>query len=329
MNTLTLADWETTYRQYPDAHILQSPAWGELKSAFGWKPVRVASDKAAAQVLFRQLPLGMSLAYVPKGPLGENWQDLWPQIDAVCRARKAVFLKVEPDVWDAESKTIQDYFPGFIPSKPIQPWRTVLVSLEGGEEGWLRVMKQKTRYNIHLAERKEVVVRPTDDLEVFHQLMKTTGERDRFGVHSKAYYQKAFDLFSARNECVILLAEYQNTPLGALMVFAHGGHAWYMYGASNDIERNRMPTYLLQWEAMRWAAAHGCKLYDLWGVPDCDEEELEASFERRSDGLWGVYRFKRGFGGKLTRSVGAWDKVYNPLLYRFYLWWSGHRSEQG
>jgi peptidoglycan pentaglycine glycine transferase (the first glycine) len=329
MNTLTLKDWEKYYRQYPDAHVLQSPAWGELKSVFGWEPVCVASEKAAAQILFRRLPLGMSIAYIPKGPLGDDWQDLWPQIDAICHARKAVFLKVEPDYWDTEKEAVQDRFPGFIPSKPIQPWRTVLISLAGSEDDWLGAMKQKTRYNIHLAERKEVTVRTTDNVEVFHQLMKTTGERDQFGVHSQAYYQMAFDLFSARKECVILLAEYQGTPLGALMIFAHGGRAWYMYGASNDVERNRMPTYLLQWEAMKWAAAQGCSSYDLWGVPDCDEVELEASFEGRSDGLWGVYRFKRGFGGKVIRSAGAWDKVYNPLLYRSYLWWTGRRSEQG
>ncbi|MBE0696469.1 MAG: peptidoglycan bridge formation glycyltransferase FemA/FemB family protein, partial [Anaerolineaceae bacterium] len=68
-----------------------------------------------------------------------------------------------------------------------------------------------------------------------------------------------------------------------------------------------MPAYLLQWQAMRWAKAHGCSEYDLWGVPDEDEETLEAGFEKRADGLWGVYRFKRGFGGTLVRTAGAWD----------------------
>ena len=90
MNTLTLADWENYYQRYPEAHVLQSPAWGELKSAFGWEVVRVASDNAVAQVLFRKLPFGMSLAYIPKGPLGEGWLDLWLKIDAICRTRKVV-----------------------------------------------------------------------------------------------------------------------------------------------------------------------------------------------------------------------------------------------
>jgi lipid II:glycine glycyltransferase (peptidoglycan interpeptide bridge formation enzyme) len=87
-----------------------------------------------------------------------------------------------------------------------------------------------------------------------------------------------------------------------------------------------MPTYLLQWEAMKWAKTHGCKEYDLWGVPDEEESILEANFEKRRDGLWGVYRFKRGFGGQLKRAVQAMDRVYNPFLYWSYLRFVGNRE---
>jgi lipid II:glycine glycyltransferase (peptidoglycan interpeptide bridge formation enzyme) len=110
------------------------------------------------------------------------------------------------------------------------------------------------------------------------------------------------------------------------MVFSHGKRAWYVYGASNDEERNRMPTYLLQWEAMRWAKMRGCSEYDLWGVPDDEEGTLEAGFESRSDGLWGVYRFKRGFGGTLRRAAQARDRVYQPLLYKLYESIKGRRG---
>jgi lipid II:glycine glycyltransferase (peptidoglycan interpeptide bridge formation enzyme) len=92
-----------------------------------------------------------------------------------------------------------------------------------------------------------------------------------------------------------------------------------VYGGSSEMERERMPNYLLQWEAMRWAKARGCEEYDLWGVPDESQEALEAHFAERSDGLWGVYRFKRGFGGDVRRAVQASDRVYRPLLYRLYL----------
>ena len=118
----------------------------------------------------------------------------------------------------------------------------------------------------------------------------------------------------------LLVAEYEGRPLAALMVFARGRRAWYLFGASTDRERNRMPAYLLQWEAMRWARARGCEEYDLWGVPDEEEPALEACFETRTGGLWGVYRFKRGFGGRVVRAAQARDRVYNRLLYRVYLW---------
>ena len=90
-----------------------------------------------------------------------------------------------------------------------------------------------------------------------------------------------------------------------------------------------MPTYLLQWEAMRWAAHLGCLEYDLWGIPDVEEQELEEHFADRSNGLWGVYRFKRGFGGLMQRSVGAWDRVYQPAVYQVYRVWMARRGGEG
>lgn len=312
--------WDAYLDKYPDAHLLQTSAWGELKEDFGWEAVPVQNDNCGALVLFRKLPLGFRIAYIPKGLVGTEWQTLWPELDALCRRKRAIFLKVEPDAVELEQEALQGAFTGFErDAKPIQPRQTILVSLEGEEEDWMARMKQKTRYNIRLAKRKGVQITETSDLSVFQDLMDTTGQRDGFGVHNQFYYQRAYDLFAPSGACAILLASYDEKPLAAMMVFARGSRAWYFYGASNNEERNRMPTYLLQWEAMRWAAAKGCNEYDLWGVPDAPEEELEANFTNRRDGLWGVYRFKRGFGGVLVRSAGAWDRVYQPQLYRLYL----------
>ena len=242
-------------------------------------------------------------------------------MDAVCKKRRAVFLKIELDAWDSVPVSIDTSHIVLRTSNyNIQPPRTIVVDLRGTEEEILARMKQKTRYNIRLAQKKGITVRPWDDLPAFHQMMLVTGGRDGFGVHSLEYYQRAYNLFHPAGMAELLVAEYEGIPLAALMVFAHGRRAWYMYGASNDQERNRMPTYLLQWEAMCWARSKGAEEYDLWGVPDADEETLEAQFTERSDGLWGVYRFKRGFGGELKRAAQAMDRVYNPLLYKLYLW---------
>jgi lipid II:glycine glycyltransferase (peptidoglycan interpeptide bridge formation enzyme) len=157
-------------------------------------------------------------------------------------------------------------------------------------------------------------------------MMLLTGKRDGFGVHSLEYYQRAYNLLHPKQMGELLLAEYEGKPLAALFVARNGNRAYYLYGASTDQERNRMPTYLLQWEAMKWAKARGCVEYDLWGVPDEEKPMLESNFEKRSDGLWGVYRFKRGFGGEVKRAMQARDQVFNPLLYWAYLQFMGNRE---
>jgi peptidoglycan pentaglycine glycine transferase (the first glycine) len=330
MTTLTATEWDQFIAQYPDAHLLQTSAWGAFKAEFGWQVERVRAGSSGAQILFRRLPLGLSLAYIPKGPVGGDWLGLWPEIDRVCRRRLAVLLKVEPDLDEPRQPGQLTKLSGFQPGEhTIQPRRTIVISLEGDEEQWLARMKQKTRYNIRLAQKKEVQVRVSADVAGFAQLMSVTGQRDGFGVHSKDYFQRVYQYFQPLGMCELLLAEYAGRALAGLMVFARGKRAWYFYGASNDEERNRMPTYLLQWEAMRWARAHGCSEYDLWGVPDEAEETLEAGFEKRADGLWGVYRFKRGFGGLITRSTGAWDRPYLTPVMPLYRWWARRRGETG
>ncbi len=318
--------WSRFLEDHAEAHLLQSVEWGSLKEGFGWSAVRVIRESCGAQILFRRLPLGFTIAYIPKGPLGSGWQPLWEEVDLLCRERRAVFLKVEPDAWEPLPQDISKSFAGWQPAEPVQPRRTVEVDLSGRPEEWLARMKQKTRYNIQLARRKGVEVHPSADVDQFHRMMLLTGQRDEFGVHSLEYYRRAYTLFKPQDKVALFSANFEGQALAALMVFRQGSRAWYFYGASSNAERNRMPTYLLQWEAMQWAAAHGCRIYDLWGIPDADEETLEHDFAGRADGLWGVYRFKRGFGGIVRRSAGAWERVYQPGLYRVYRWLSRWRG---
>jgi lipid II:glycine glycyltransferase (peptidoglycan interpeptide bridge formation enzyme) len=322
--------WDESVADTPGGHLLQSWAWGELKACFGWRVQRVAAPDALAQVLFRSLPGGMgTIAYVPKGPLVDfadaaSTRALLDAIRPLAREQRAICLKIEPDLKDDPALAKRLRALGFHPSpQVIQPRRTILVDLTADEDDLLQRMKQKTRYNVRLATRKGVAVRAGSeaDLPSFYELMEATARRDGFGIHTSAYYEAAHQLFVAPGQGQLLLAEYEGRLLAGLVVLGLGGGsrtACYMYGASSDEHRNRMPAYLLQWEAMLWAREQGFREYDLWGVPDEDESTLEAGFTKRSDGLWGVYRFKRGFGGRLVRTIGAWDLVYAPLRYRLY-----------
>ncbi len=334
MPEVSLTDWNQFISDHSNAHLLQMGEWGELKNNFGWKPVRlILNNEVGVQILFRRLPLGLTLGYMPKPVFSGQWtvvsEQFWKEVDSVCKKNHAAFLKVEPDTWEdsiiENQLPISNYQLRLSPHN-IQPPRTVVISINDTEEQILARMKPKCRYNIRLAEKKGITVCAWDDIPAFHEMMTVTGGRDKFGVHSQEYYQRAYELFHSKGTCELLVAEFEGKPLASLMVFANGKRAWYVYGASNDQERNRMPTYLLQWEAIRWAKARGCDEYDLWGVPDESEETLESQFESRHDGLWGVYRFKRGFGGQVKRAAQALDRVYNPLLYWAYLKLIGNRE---
>ncbi len=341
------ATWDAFVAQHPHAHILQSHGWGVLKSRFGWRSRTVGladADglRAGALVLLRSLP-GLTLAYVPKGPL-TDWHDpdltrsLLEAIGHLARASGAAFLKIEPELLDTpEHRGLLASY-GFRPSPhTIQPRTTLHLDLQGEEPDLLARMKGKWRYNIRLAQRRGVTVRPmtAQDLPAFHALMEETGARDGFSVHSPEYYRLAFHLFVPR-QGTFLLAEHQGTPLAAIAVLHLGTTAWYLWGASGSRERRRMPNHLLQWEAMRWARAQGAQVYDLWGIPDplgqlalplgleagepVSVARLPVDLARLPKGdLWGVFRFKQGFGGHVVRTVGAWDQPYQPLRHRLYV----------
>ncbi len=328
----TSTRWDDFVTHHPQSHVLQLAAWGQLKSRFGWgaEPVALARGEhlvAGAQILYRRLPYRLgSLAYVPKGPL-VDWDDedmvahLIAALDWAARAQGAFALSLEPDLPDTPENQARLRAAGFAPgARDVQPRRSLLVDLQPDEEEIMAAMKSKTRYNIRLSGRKGVSVRrgrQPQDLEDFNRLLAVTGERGDFGVHDPAYYQAAFELFPPER-LALFLAEYEGEVLSALAAFALGVTAWYFWGASSDAHRNLMAPYAVQWAAIQWARSLGCTSYDLWGVPDQDRETLEEQFTQRSDGLWGVYRFKRGFGGQLVRTVGAWDRVYGRLRYGLY-----------
>jgi peptidoglycan pentaglycine glycine transferase (the first glycine) len=332
------------------AGLLQSWRWGEFKRQAGWEPVRLASairNGTAAQVLFRRLPrlpLPVSVAYIPRGPvaLGDGEESsFWESAHKAARRRGAIFLKVEPpwelgpDLSKEEADRRMEAL-GFKPAGRLQPSRTIVLDLGGTEDDLLKAMKPKTRYNLRLAGRRGVIVRRAEsesDLRQFFSLLQVTGERDDFGIHTYPYYEQMWRTFGPEGSdtALILLADHPEEeerakgPIAGLLALRFGHEAIYMYGASDNRGREHMPNYLLQWEATQWAREHGCTVYDFWGIPDAPQEEgdEEGSAVNARAGLRGVYWFKKGFGGREIEYPGAYDYVYNRLLYRIWMRWRG------
>ncbi len=324
------SEWDIFVRQHPRAHVLQQSAWGQLKRAYGWQYCRVALTPmdssaivAGAQVLYRSVSKLGSMAYLPMGPLvthDDQWTPLWNAIRKRAAQHKAAFLKWEPGIYLDTAPPDASKWGFVISPQTVQPPRTILIDVQADDEAILARMNQGTRRKIRKSLKSDIHYYEggREDVAKFTAMMQVTGSRNDFGVHEPAYYLKAYDLFVPSGNAALIMAEHGSDSLAGIMVFAAGKTAWYLYGASSNEKRDLMATYGVQWKAIEWARARGCQHYDLWGVPDADEPALEAQFQERSDGLWGVYGFKRGWGGQVVRSAGAWDKVYNPLVYNGY-----------
>ena len=226
MTIINEEKWDAYIEARPNAHILQTTTWGLFKQNHGWYPKYLLTDGTGAQVLFRRLPFGLSLGYIPKGPVGKNWEKIVPEAISLCQQENAFVLYIEPDEWEKENESYPLISQGFNPSPiSIQPRRTMVLSLMGCEEEWLNNMKQKTRYNIRLARKKDVTVERSNDINLFNDLIKVTGSREKFGVHTEKYYKDVFRLFSKNQDCMLLIAKYENAPLAGIMVFSRGKRA--------------------------------------------------------------------------------------------------------
>ncbi len=356
-SAINSAGWNNLLNGLPGAHVLQSWEWGYIKSLYGWEPIHCIwvergdvaglehalpesreSVVGAALVLSRTLTaagvrLPVQIMYAPKGPVIADWADvpvrkrILDDLVGIARRKGAILVKIDPDlrlgsgVPDSDGASddptgigVKDDLleAGWVSSsEQVQFRNTVLVDLRPTEDELLASMKQKTRYNVRLAARKGVKVRSgtSDDLDMLYMMYAETSVRDGFVIRDQRYYLDLWRTFLAAGIAEPIIAEVEGSPVAAVIIFRFAGQAWYLYGMSRQEHREKMPNHLLQWEAMRRARAYGCTSYDMWGAPDIFEE---------SDPLWGVYRFKDGFGGSVIRHLGAWDMPVKPQLYRIY-----------
>jgi peptidoglycan pentaglycine glycine transferase (the first glycine) len=315
-----------------DFHLMVEPE--ELSSLAADHAGQV---RAACLVLLRDVALGglptrLKVIYAPKGPL-LDWNDaalrqqVLDDLKKLARRLGAIFIKIDPDVVlgsgvpgtpNAQETHLGQAVRADLAAhgwresaEQIQFRNTVLIDLRDDEEALMARMKQKTRYNVRLAGRKGVSVRAGShqDFSMLYHMYAETSLRDGFAIRPQDYYECVWSTFMRDGMVEPLIAEVDGDAVAAVVIFHFEKRAWYLYGMSRDLHREKMPNYLLQWQAICHARAAGCQVYDLWGAPERFEE---------SDPLWGVYRFKEGLGGQVIRHLGAWDLPIHPWMYHLY-----------
>jgi lipid II:glycine glycyltransferase (peptidoglycan interpeptide bridge formation enzyme) len=338
----------------PAPNLLQSGFWSAFKESSGWKALSfmihcTADDHAMDVPLFvlcRPLAAGYGIAYSPHGPAPSQ-----PLPGRPCDCLEALSKALKPLLpektlfirFDVPWGTTGEFnFPEALcrPLKKavydVQPPDTVIIDLTPSAEELLAGMKPKTRYNTRLAEKKGVRVYEAgpDELPRWYSLYQETARRDGISIHEKEYYEKLFhsadksaltDKSASTDESAnkaaagsyagqtplmhLLFAEAEGTLLAGLIVAVFGTQAYYLYGASADQMRNYMAPYALQWEAMRLAKREGALSYDLFGIPPANDP---------SHAMYGLYRFKTGFGGEILHRPGSYDYPLKFFTYRAY-----------
>lgn len=341
--------WDAFVAAHPQGSLLQQSAWGALKAGAGWRARRLAVTGPDGRLLAGALLLlrsqyGLSVAYTPRGPLlaGDGAADrlLLQGLARVARRARAVFVRLEPNLVEADpgADTTHTWLllQGLRPAPTIQPRSSIHVDLRPPEPQILAACSKGHRADIRRAERLGVSVRVggEGDLAAFYAIMQATGARANFGIHDEAYYSAAWRLFRPRSR--LLLAELGGRAVAAHLVFADQTRGLYLYSGADDEGLRAGANHLLEWHALCWARELGCAAYDLWGIPDAlgraaalptdhgDQAELaelaaRLEAEAQADPLIGVYRFKKGFGGKVVRYLPAYDQVLLAPLYQLAL----------
>ena len=321
----TLSEYEAFVQSHPKGNFAQSFLWGKQKPMWRWQAVAVRGTdgkiRGTLALMTRPVPvIGRTLMYGCRGPVcdlddRETLSQLIEGARALARENRAYVIKIDPDVPSSNT-----HFAGLLHElgfrgkeggknfEAIQPRYVFRLNVEGKtEDELLAGFHQKWRYNIRLAERKGVTVRicGKEMVPAFSELMLTTGVRDGFVTRKPAYFEAMLD--NLGGHCRLYMAfDPAGTPIAGTLAIHYGDKVWYLYGASSNEHRNLMPNYLLQWRMIQWAVETGCRVYDFRGVSGDVSED---------NPLYGLYRFKQGFGGEFTEFIGELDLVLSPVVY--------------
>ncbi len=317
-------EYEAFVSGSPRGDFTQSALWRKVKDNWRWEAV-VSRDgdgaiAGACGVLIQKVPLfGVSLLYAPRGPVCDLHDravlaDLKAGVDQLAKTYKAYSFKMDPDV-PADDRDFLDMMAdmGFVRSwgpdgfEGIQARFNHRLPLAGkSREQIMAEFHQKTRYNIRLAQRRgvEIKVRDKAHLDEFMPIYQVTGERDGFSVRPRGYFEKMLDALG--DHARLYIGYYEGRPVCGAVAVNYAGKCNYVYGASDNEHRNVMPNYLMQWEMICWAVETGCTVYDFQGV--------SGDFDNPDNHMYGLNRFKRGFGGGVAELAGEFDCHYRPFM---------------
>lgn len=323
VNRDTLPEYEEFVMSHPKGHFCQSSLWAKQKPEWEWEALVSRGDdgsiRGSLAVLIRKVPgTPFTLMYGCRGPVCDPYDtqtlaELCQGAKVLAKTHRSYCLKLDPDIPSSDSEFVSvmeelgfKITGGGKNFEAIQPRYVFRLDVRGKtEDEIMEGFHSKTRYNIRLAQRKGVQVRLCGKEAVpdFSRLMLETGVRDGFVTREEGYFSAMLD--NLGDHARLYMAFIGDKPIAGTLAIWYGDKVWYLYGASSNEERSLMPNYLLQWSMIQWAVEKGCRIYDFRGVSgDLSEDNP----------LYGLYKFKKGFGGDFVEFVGEMDCVFSPAV---------------
>ena len=204
-------------------NLLQSASWAKVKD--NWDNERIGFYKndqlvASASILIKPLPLGMTMLYIPRGPImdyhdQELLQFVLNSLKQFAKTKKALFIKFDPSLFLVQAQIGED-------RKEQQETLDVIQNLQKAGAIWVgrteslddtiqprfqaniykdnfseELLSKSTRQAIRTARNKGIQVQfgGKELLDDFSALMKKTENRKSIHLRGKDYYQKLLDTY--------------------------------------------------------------------------------------------------------------------------------------
>lgn len=321
--------WNEALQSFENVPFTQSWEWGEILIGEGKKVYRLVVEEerkvcAAAQMVENGFGV-FKYGFCPKGPMfakvSTQKKEALALMVGFLKKQGAMLFRVE-----MESVFLNE---GLLKTIDINPRATTVLDLNISEVDLMAKMHSKTRYNINLAGKKELVIKNEKNWEAFWGLMKKTGERDGFRLHDEKHYREILNSATS----IQLTAFIKGAPIASVVLFGFGNTLTYLFGASDYQHRKLMAPQLLQWEGIRLGKERGYESYDFFGIaphrmsdvgsrksdPISDIRDLKSEYEYDEEHQYaGVTRFKLGFGGEVAERPGTYDLIISPGKYKMY-----------
>lgn len=292
-------------------HPLQAWEWGEFRALTGVQVVRMGG----LQVTIHSIPhTPWSVGYAPKIITPLN-QDLVKTLRKIAKAYNCIFVKCEPKIEVQELRIRKQELAklGFVEGRPLFTRYNFVLDVTLSEAELMASFKQKTRYNIRVAEKKGVAVAIDNSSDAFARYLTLTQEttsRQGFYSHNSDYHRRMWEILHPAGIARLLVARYNGEIITAWILFKFGDTLYYPYGASTRAHREVMANNLVMWEAIKLAKVWGLHYLDMWGALGSEPDP--------KDPWYGFHTFKSGYGARHIEYIGTWDYVAKPLLYKLY-----------